>query len=259
MRGSGVRSSNANALLIAAGALTVLAAVCIAWPPVNGEIHARATGTAGHQMAAPAESRAPVAAPEAMAGDALANIGMALSATPEAANDVVFLTAAAAYGRCEPAHAHEFGVMAARARLPVLAGLTSVLSPASGSRATLLAGIRELAGRLPCDGPVILAIGPFRQRVDIHAYAAAFPDSYFEPDLPSASAEFAGRSLADRANDSCNGVAYTVLPLDAPRAWQCTALRAETRRRITALCGGTADAAAQQIHDAVTRLPSTCQ
>jgi hypothetical protein len=257
-----VRSNRSNVWVIGAGALTVLAAVFIARPPVSSEGHAKMPGRAGHEAVA-AESTAPIAVPIAVpvveAGNALANIGMALSTTPEAANDVVFLAAATAYGRCEPAHAHEFGVMAARARLPVLAGLTSVLGPHSGSRAELLAGIREVAGRLPCSGPVTLAIGPFRQRVDIHAYAAAFPDSYFEPDLASASTEFADRSLADRANDSCNGVAYAVLPLDAPRAWQCTALRAETRRHIASLCGENAEASAQQIRDAVTRLPSTCQ
>lgn len=253
-----MRSNRSNALLIGAGALTVLAAVFIARPPVGDESHVNTPSRAGHEAAAE-EGTTSITVPVVEAGNALANIGMALSATPEAANDVIFLAAATAYGRCEPAHAHEFGVMAARARLPVLAGLTSVLGPHRGSRAELLVGIREVAGRLPCSGPVTLAIGPFRQRVDIHAYAAAFPDSYFEPDLPSASTEFAGRSLADRANDSCNGVAYAVLPLDAPRAWQCTALRAETRRHIASLCGETAEASAQQIRDAVTRLPSTCQ
>jgi hypothetical protein len=200
-----------------------------------------------------------VAAAYVAAGKTLAAIGPSLSASPEAANDVVFLTVAAAYGRCEPLHAHEFGVMAARARLPVLAGLTSVLDPRTGSRSDLLAGIRELAARLPCDGPVDVSIGPFRQRVTIRAYAASFPDSYFDPTLPSASAEFAGRSLAERAVDQCDGVAYTVLPLDAPRAWQCTALRAEARRHVALLCGGAADVAAQQIRDVVMRLPSTCQ
>jgi hypothetical protein len=196
-----------------------------------------------------------------VAGNVLSSLGSALSANPEAANDVMFLTAAAAYGRCEPAHTHEFGVMAARARLPVLAGLTEVLGPRTASRTELLASIRELAARVPCNGPVDLVIAPFRQKIDIHAYAAAFPDSYFDPGLTSASAEFAGRPLAERANDECSGVAYAVLPLDAPRAWQCAALRAEARGRVAALCshGAGADTTAQQIRNAVTRLPSTCQ
>lgn len=196
---------------------------------------------------------------EIAAGKTLVAIGPSLLSTPEAANDVVFLTVAAAYGRCEPPHAHEFGVMAARARLPVLAGLTSVLGPQTGSRPALLAGIRELAARLPCDGPVDVSIGPFHQRVTIQGYAASFPDSYFDPSLQSASVEFAGRSLAERAVDQCDGVAYAVLPLDAPRAWQCTALRAGARRHVAMLCGGAADVAAQQIRDVVMRLPSTCQ
>ena len=153
----------------------------------------------------------------------------------------------------------KLGAMAARARLPVLAGLAGVVGPRSGSRAVLSTGIRELAARLPCDGPVTLSIGPFRQQVDIRAYAASFPDSYFDPTTPSASTEVKGRSLAERASDECTGVAYAVLPLDAPRAWQCTALRAEARRRVAALCGKHGGGAARQIHDLVTRLPPTCQ
>jgi hypothetical protein len=245
-------------LLFLAGVLTAVVLVLVVRRAPNGIAHEGPVVDAPRPVT-PISRTAAVVVPRIDAGDALTAIGSSLVATPEAAYDVVFLTVAAAYGRCAPAHAHEFGAMAARARLPVLAGLTSVLGPHTGSRAVLLAGIRELAARVPCDGPFDLSIGPFRQRVNMQAYAASFPDSYFEPDLSAAPAAFAGRTLAERASDSCNGVAYAVLPLDAPRAWQCAALRAEARQRISALCGGSADAAAQQIHDAVTRLPSTCQ
>ncbi|PTR32929.1 hypothetical protein C8J98_104140 [Luteibacter sp. OK325] len=244
-------------LLIVAGVFTAYLSVLVAKRGANHGDHAG--GVAGAPTSAPPQGHARAALKEVEAGQALSLIGPSLVSTPEAANDVVFLTVAAAYGRCAPAHAHELGVMAARARLPVLAGLTSVLGPHTGSRSAWLAGIRELAARLPCDGPVDLSIGSFRQRVTLSGYVAAFPDSYFDPSLTSASAEFAGRSLAERATDTCNGVAYAVLPLDAPRAWQCTALRAQARRRVTGLCSGTADAAAQQIRDVVMRLPSTCQ
>jgi len=245
-------------LLLLAGVLTAFALVLVARRVPNGLDHAGPVVEAP-RAATSTPGTAAVLVPHIDAGDALTAIGPSLVTTPEAAYDVVFLTVAAAYGRCAPTHAHEFGAMAARARLPVLAGLTSVLGPHTGSRAALLAGIRELAVRVPCNGPFDLSIGPFRQRVTIQAYAASFPDSYFEPDLATAPAAFAGRTLAERASDSCNGVAYAVLPLDAPRAWQCTALRAEARRHIGALCSGSADAAAQQIHDVVMRLPSTCQ
>lgn len=236
-------------VLIVTGVLVaVLATVAVRW-----------AGSGRDDVPVIADTQRPIRAAEAAAGTGLAAIGPVLSSTPEAANDVVFLSVAAAYGRCMPAHAHELGAMAARARLPVLAGLARVVGPGSGSRAAMLAGIRELAARVPCDGPVDLSIGPFRQQVDIHAYAASFPDSYFEPTMTSASIDVAGRPLAERAGDECNGVAYAVLPLDAPRAWQCAALRAEARRRVAGLCGEGAAAAAQQIHDLVTRLPSTCQ
>nr|WP_063571609.1 hypothetical protein [Luteibacter rhizovicinus] len=244
-------------LLIFAGIFTAFLSVLVAKRTANNGDHA--SSVAGTPSSTSPHDHDHASAHEVEANQALSLIGPSLVSTPEAANDVVFLAVAAAYGRCAPAHAHELGAMAAHARLPVLAGLTSVLGSHTGSRSALLAGIRELASRLPCDGPVDVSIGSFRQHVTVGAYAAAFPDSYFDPSLSSASAEFGGRSLAERATDTCNGVAYAVLPLDAPRAWQCTALRAEARRRVAGLCSGTADAAAQQIRDAVMRLPSTCQ
>lgn len=255
-----MRSSRALLLLLAAGALTAFVAALVArWTVSNGDSVGAPSDTTRPARQVPAEPQ--VVLPSVAAGEALTAIGPALSVTPEAANDVVFLAVAAAYGRCAPAHAHEFGIMAARARLPVLVGLTGILGPHTGSRAELLAGIRELAARLPCDGLFDLSIGPFRQRINIQTYAMSFPDSYFDPALQFAPVEFAGRSLAERANDECNGVAYAVLPLDVPRAWQCVGLRSDARRRVVALCGnrGFADTAARQIRDAVTELPSTCQ
>ena len=250
-----MRSSN-TALLARPRFVLIVASVLVA---VLATLAVRWAASGRDDVPAIVCTQRPVRVAEAEAGAGLAAIGPLLSSTPEAANDVVFLTVAAAYGRCMPAHAHELGAMAARARLPVLAGLAGVVGPGSGRRAALLASIRELAARVPCDGPVELSIGPFRQQVDIHAYAASFPDSYFEPTMPSPSIDVAGRPLAERAGDECNGVAYAVLPLDAPRAWQCASLRAEARRRVSGLCGEGGAAAAQQIHDLVTRLPSTCQ
>ena len=261
--GFAVHSSRVTFLLLAAGILTALVAVLVeSWTVNNGD-HVGANDDMAHPAHPPRQASGMPrdVLPTVAAGEALAAIGPVLSVTPEAANDVVFLTVAAAYGRCAPAHAHEFGIMAARARLPVLVGLTGILGPHTGSRAALLAGIRELAARMPCEGPADLSIGSFRQRITIQTYAMSFPDSYFEPSLQFAPVEFAGRSLAERANDECNGVAYAVLPLDVPRPWQCAGLRSDARRRVVALCGSGdfADTAARQIHDAVARLPSTCQ
>src|ERR1700754_767427 len=153
--GFAVRSSNTvllsrrNLLLIVAGVLiAVLALLVVRWVAGGGD-DAPAISHAQRPMRAVEVTRH-LAPPVAEAGAGLAAIGPQLSSTPEAANDVVFLTVAAAYGRCMPAHAHELGAMAARARLPVLAGLAEVVGPRSASRATLLAGIRELAARVPC-------------------------------------------------------------------------------------------------------------
>ena len=248
-----------SAGLIVLGALVVF----IVYSPAGYRFRISEASRAG-QLAQPTKAAPAAEVPSLNAEGALATLGSALSTSPEASNDVVFLAVAAAYGRCHPSHAHDFGAMAARARLPVLAGLGGVLGPHTASRASLLAGIRELSARMPCDGPVDLVVGPFHQRVAIGAYAESFPDSYFDPTLEHAPDEFAGHSLAERAVDECNRVAYAVLPLDAPRAWQCSALRAQARQRVGGLCraegaSADADATAYQIRDTVNRLPSTCQ
>jgi hypothetical protein len=59
-----------------------------------------------------------------------------------------------------------------------------------------------------------------------------------------------------------------VLPLDEPRAWQCTALRSAARKHVLALCHqspGDASAKAQaddtalRVRGIVDHLPPTCQ
>ena len=128
-----------SAGLIVLGALVVF----IVYSPAGYRFRISEASRAG-QLAQPAKAAPAAEVPSLNAEGALATLGSALSTSPEAANDVVFLAVAAAYGRCHPSHAHDFGAMAARARLPVLAGLGGVLGPHTASRASLLAGIREL-------------------------------------------------------------------------------------------------------------------
>lgn len=188
-------------------------------------------------------------------------LGPLLQGSTAFADDVLFLVAASVRTRCQPAHAHELATMAAQARLPMLAGVTEAIGTQTSLRDALLAVVRDVSGRAPCTGSFDLTVGDFTQRMDVERYAAAFPDSYFDPAITVTPQEFANRPLADRAHDECGKVAYAVLPLDAPRAWQCAGLRAQGRERVRSLCAGAgeADAAAVQIRDAVGRLPATCQ
>jgi hypothetical protein len=165
-------------------------------------------------------------------------------------------------------HAHELAAMAARARLPVLAGVTDALGKDVERREALLDGLRTVAAHAPCQGIFEMSLGTFRQRIDAAGYAAAFPDSYFDPDLDTVPKHFGTTTLAQRAVDDCNRVAYAVLPLDEPRAWQCTALRAAARQHVLTLCHQTpqgastptrADDTALRIRGIVDQLPPTCQ
>lgn len=188
-------------------------------------------------------------------------LGPLLQGSAAFADDVVFLVVASVRTRCQPAHAHELAAMAAQARLPMLSGVTEAIGTQPTGRTDLLAAVRDVAARAPCNGPFALTIGRFTQTVDTERYAAAFPDSYFDPSMAVIPQEFTNRPLADRARDECGKVAYAVLPLDAPRAWQCAGLRAQGRERVRSLCAqaGQADVAAVQIRDAVGRMPATCQ
>src|ERR1700755_1119361 len=143
-------------------AVAVLACVAIAWL-LHG--HPRRTdyfeaARAPRAVAQPAPPRI-----DAKGKDAPA-LAASLFDRPDFANDVVFLVVAATRGRCEPAHAHELAAMASRARLPVLAGVTEALGDDGDRRDALLADIRDIAGRAPCQGVFEMGIGAFRQRID---------------------------------------------------------------------------------------------
>jgi hypothetical protein len=207
-----------------------------------------------------ATATAPIVAVSAQ-GSGTERLGPLLRTNEAFAQDTVFLVAASIRARCEPDHAHELAAMAAQARLPMLAGMTDAIGTQTDMRSYLLAAVRDIAQRAPCSGSFDMGVGDFTQRVDVVRYAAAFPDSYFDPAMTVPPQEFAGRSLADRAHDECGKVAYAVLPLDAPRAWQCAGLRAQGRTRVRGLCQkiGEAETAAVQIREAVGRIPPTCQ
>ncbi|WP_369928291.1 hypothetical protein [Xanthomonas sp. NCPPB 2632] len=256
--------------MLVAGVVATALALLLSWHADERAAGERAAGDRTESDRAPPRVRAeppsvpapsvPVTAVVAR-GSGTERLGSLLQGNAAFADDVVFLVVASVRTRCEPAHAHELAAMAAQARLPMLAGVTEAIGTQPTGRTDLLAAVRDLAARAPCTGPFVLTIGGFTQRVDTERYAAAFPDSYFDPSMDVTPQEFTNRPLADRARDECGKVAYAVLPLDAPRAWQCAGLRAQGRERVRSLCAkaGEAEVAAVQIRDAVGRMPATCQ
>lgn len=212
----------------------------------------------------PAATPAPPPPPLVLraSGADVARLGELLDGDDGFTADAIYLVAASVYGRCHPEHAHELGRMAARARLPVLAGAGHALGDDAGLRRAFLDGVHDVATAAPCEHPFTMAFAGFQRVIDPDSYARAFPDSYFDATLASPPLDAAGRSLAERGTDQCGSVVYAVLPLDQPYAWQCTGLRAQARARVLALChasGGEADASAVKIRDLVNRLPATCR
>ena len=186
------------------------------------------------------------------------------------AHDLAFLLAASLRDRCAPAHAHELARMAVAAHLPVLDGATVALQGRPELRGAAYALIRRLAATAPCGRPLDVAIGRYRATLDPERYAAAFPDSYFDPGLDAPPPDVAGRDLGERGADPCTSIVYAVLPLDAERAWECLGLRATLRRRLQETCAAglhdapAADAQtearlAASIHDDLERLPAMCR
>lgn len=250
--------------MLVAGIMATALAMMLSWQADErgtGERTPPAT-TVEQSSAIPAPPDPPMPPPAIIArGTGAEQLGPLLQANAAFANDTIFLVVASLRSRCQPAHAHELAAMAAQARLPMLAGVTEAIGTQPTGRTHLLAAVRDVSGRAPCSGLFDLTIGDFTQRLDMERYAAAFPDSYFDPSMDVTPQEFTNRPLADRARDECGKVAYAVLPLDAPRAWQCAGLRAQGRERVRSLCAkaGEAEVAAVQIRDAVGRMPATCQ
>jgi hypothetical protein len=168
-----------------------------------------------------------VAAPETR--DLLADI---MLSHDDFARDVIFLLASSIRNRCEPQHAHDLTHMVMQARLPVLLGASTVLNSQPELRPKLYELLRHLASMAPCGQLLNISIGKYHMSLDPAGYAAAFPDSYFDPAIDDVPAEFAGRDLHSRSEDPCTQIGYAVLPLGVERAWQCGRLRADARRHL---------------------------
>lgn len=152
------------------------------------------------------------------------------------ADDVLFLLLSSLRDRCLPEQAHALARMAVAAHLPVLEGATAALSEETALRPALYALIRHLAATAPCGHPLEIAIGNYRVNVDPARYAAAFPDSYFDPTLDAPPSDADHRDLRSSSEDPCTPIAYAALPLQAERAWTCMGLRANLRKRVLATC-----------------------
>ena len=240
------------------GALVLLVCAAVAVPGV-GLRHGASPGSDATRLSGP---RAPGEAslPRVAVADPRADrLGSTMSADPAVADGVLFLLIAASIGRCDPADAHDLPKMAVLAGLPVLAIGGGADLDGATTRGTISAVIREIVASAPCR-PFDVQIGSYRQHIDAKAYAAAFPDSYFTPDLSAIPQEFEGMPLVTRANDQCNRVAYAVLPLDEARPWQCDGMRASMRKRIRQLCrAGAPEGAALSIRASTDALPPSCQ
>ncbi|WP_243041277.1 hypothetical protein [Dyella sedimenti] len=190
------------------------------------------------------------------------------------ARDVLFLLASGLRDRCDPSHAHELARMAVLARLPVLEGMTDALSGQPELRPVLYAMIRRLVATAPCGRRLDIDAGGYALRLDPEPYALHFPDSYFDPGLDVAPPDIAGRDLRERLGDPCTPVAYGVLPLGDQRAWVCTNLRANLRKRALATCEASlrgkpglmappspevSATLAEAIHRDLSRMPAMCQ
>ncbi|WP_198148901.1 hypothetical protein [Luteibacter yeojuensis] len=197
-----------------------------------------------------------------VAGADAVSVGTRMVHDDAVADDVLFLIMAAQRGRCAPVQAHDLPRMAVIARLPTLSAAAGSSAEAAALRQGVRSVVRAIVHDAPCTGALDLRIGPYTRVIDPKAYASAFPDSYFDPSLISASTEFHGAGLHDRVEDTCTPVAYAVLPLDETRPWQCAGMRATARSRILALCraeGASPDSAAADIKNLVGGLPANCQ
>lgn len=198
-----------------------------------------------HRQAAPTQRTATTAARPAMApafhvtslpDDAAGKrITALLHSDPAFARDAAFLIAASVRERCAPAHAGELAKMANRARLPVLAATSDVTTREPDLDQPIYQAIQRIAAAAPCGRALDLTATGLPLQLDPERYAAAFPDSYYQPTLDSVPHEYAGQPLGTRAAQECQSIAYAVLPLGRD-GWQCRALWSGMRPRIVRAC-----------------------
>lgn len=225
---------------------------------------------------------APASTPVRMDGDGavvpaqVQALAALLRSRNDMVRDVLFLLAGGLRDRCNPAHAHELARMAVIARLPVLEGMSDALAGQPALRSALYVLVRQLVATAPCTGPLRIDAGGYAMDLDPETYARHFPDSYFDPGLDAAPPDIAGQSLDARLADPCTPLAYGVLPPGDQRAWVCTNLRANLRKRALAACDASlrgssglagpqplpadvAMALAETIHRGLAQLPAMCQ
>ncbi|UPG84502.1 hypothetical protein L2Y94_14285 [Luteibacter aegosomatis] len=231
----------------------------VAWLCAVGVFVALAVGVAhrrshGEPVTRPSPSVGSAAV--VLAGAEAQTVGRRMQVDGDVADDVIFLIVAALQARCASSQAHDLPRMAVVAGLPVLKAIADTTRKATADL------VREAVRNAPCGAPFALHVGPYVRELDPARYMAAFPDSYFDPDMDVVPDELAKASLHARAVDECSRVAYATLPLDALREWQCSGVRADARSRIRALCnteGVEAAHAAVAIRSMVDGLPPTCR
>ncbi|WP_244150021.1 hypothetical protein [Xanthomonas sacchari] len=151
------------------------------------------------------------------------------------ARDATFLIAASIRERCAPAHSGELAKMANRARLPVLVATSEVTAREPDLDQPIYQAIQRIAAAAPCGRALDLTATGLPLQLDPERYAAAFPDSYYQPTLDIVPHEYAGQPLATRAAQECQSIGYAVLPLGRD-GWQCRALWSGMRPRIVKAC-----------------------
>lgn len=168
-----------------------------------------------------------------LAADEIATINALLASEPGFRDDVLFLVIATARDRCVPDDSGSLARMANRAQLPILSAVSQITAAHPALERPLYRYIQGAAGAVDCKRPFGLAGSA---AIDLESYARRFPDSFRAPMGPDrVPSEYAGATLAQRAAEPCESVAYVVLPLGTPQ-WRCDAARSGVRRRIVSYC-----------------------
>lgn len=166
------------------------------------------------------------------------------------ARDATFLIVASVRERCAPAHSGELAKMANRARLPILVATSEVTTREPDLDHPIYQAIQRTAAAAPCGRALDLTAIGLPLQLNPERYAAAFPDSYYQPTLDTVPHEYAGQPLGTRAAQECQSIAYAVLPLGRD-GWQCRALWAGMRPRIVKACEQARSEAGQGAGDAI--------
>ncbi|MDS9991148.1 hypothetical protein PNQ69_00045 [Xanthomonas sp. A2111] len=242
-----LKSQMLLAIVIAACGVIVAGGVLLALRTrghVAPKTHADAT-TAIHPPTVPAFHVAP------LSDDAAdKRITALLHSDPAFARDATFLIVASVRERCAPAHSGELAKMANRARLPVLAATSEVTAREHDLDHPIYQAIQRIAAAAPCGRTLDLTATGLRLQLDPERYAAAFPDSYYQPTLDTVPHEYAGQPLGARAAQECESIAYAVLPLGRD-GWQCRALWSGMRPRIVKACEQARSEVGQGAGDAI--------